>query len=106
MSVAPDTVADRVLAIDAAESTDTPLLDRTVDADAAVAAELAPAAIGETPTCPPTVGNHPLVEVILSGLLDLAFSKSFVDLCAVGDACRKLFGVVGETAEFGVDAGE
>lgn len=56
--------------------------------DEAVALDWGSDAILEVTLCPPTVGNHPLVDPKFSGLLDLAVVNSVVDRCAVGDACR------------------
>lgn len=91
MSVAP-AVAERVRPIEAVKSevpTDKLFPERTADEDA-VAVDFGSVAIRETPLCPPTVGNHPLVVPMLSELLDLTF-KSIVDRCAVGEGCREMF---------------
>lgn len=62
---------------------DRPLLSTAVGD--AVAVDLASVVIRETPLRPPTVGNQPLVELILSGLLTLALGESGIVGCVLGD---------------------
>ncbi len=56
--------------------------------DAAVLLDCGSDTILAATLCPPTVGNHPLVEPKFSGLLDRADVDSTVDRCAVGEVCR------------------
>jgi hypothetical protein len=106
MSVAPLTVAERVRAIEFVSS-EVPA--RTAE-EAAVAVDWGSDAILEATLCPPTVGNHPLVDPRFSGLLDLADVSSVVDRCAVGEVCRAVISCdAGDaTAEprFALDVGE
>jgi hypothetical protein len=67
-------------------------------------------AILEATLCPPTVGNHPLVDPRFSELLDLADVNSVVDRCAAGEVCRAVIfcdaGDAAADAWFALEVGE
>lgn len=78
-------MADLVRAMEAVRSeliADGLLLERTADEDA-VAVDCGSVPMRDTPLCPPTVGNQPLV-----GAIESWDERSVADLCAVGEVVR------------------